>query len=142
MLASQREKIRELEPLKQMLVTLADQCDHKLMQYREEEKLEIKNLKEDKKKLQELVLQLKNDRHMLEIQVNKLKDELALEHEKFRNEQDKRKLLIVDLNDLRFQQEEAKLNELKREKKRQAEGHAPVEEESEDDPVTLKIALR
>ncbi|RNA16687.1 Translin-associated factor X-interacting 1 [Brachionus plicatilis] len=142
MLASQREKIRELEPLKQMLVTLADQCDHKLMQYREEEKIEIKNLKEEKKKLQDLVLQLKNDRHMLEIQVDKLQNELAAEHEKFRNEQDKRKLLIVDLNDLRFQQEEAKLNELKREKKRQAEGHVAVEEESEDDPVTLKIALR
>jgi len=42
MLAAQREKIRELEPLKQMLVTLADQCDYKLMQYREEEKAEVK----------------------------------------------------------------------------------------------------
>lgn len=51
MLASQREKIRELEPLKQMLVTLADQCDQKLMQYREEEKMEIKNLKEEKRNL-------------------------------------------------------------------------------------------
>lgn len=142
MLASQREKIRELEPLKQMLVTLADQCDHKLMQYREEEKFEIKNLKEEKKSLQDLVMELKNDRHMLEIQVEKLKNELAFEHEKFRNEQDKRKLLIVDLNDLRFQQEEAKLNELKKEKKRQAESNGPVEEETEDDPVTLKIALR
>lgn len=142
MLAAQREKIRELEPLKQMLVTLADQCDHKLMQFREEEKVEIKNLKEEKKMLQDLVMELKNNRHMLEIQVDKLKNELAFEHEKFRNEQDKRKLLIVDLNDLRFQQEEVKLNELKKEKKRQAEGNAPVEEETEDDPVTLKIALR
>lgn len=42
---------------------------------------------------------------------------------------------------MRFQQEEAKLNELKREKKRNADG-TPSEDASQDDPVTLKIALR
>lgn len=128
--------------LKQMLVTLADQCDHKLMQYREEEKIEIRNLKDEKKKLMDLVLQLKNDRHTLQIQVDKLQNELSLEHERFRNEQDKRKLLILDINDLRFQQEEAKMAELKREKKRNAEGMSPTEDTSQDDPVTLKIALK
>lgn len=55
-----------------MLVTLADQCDHKLMQYREEEKLEIVRLKEEKKKLIELVGQLKNDRVALQTQVDKV----------------------------------------------------------------------
>lgn len=64
-----------------------------------------------------------------------------IEHEKYRNENDKRKLLISDLNDLRFQQEEARLAELKREKKVQEDG-APAEDTSNDDPVTLKIALR
>jgi hypothetical protein len=67
---------------------------------------------------------------------------LVLEHERFRNEQDKKKLLILDLNDLRFQQEEAKLAEMKREKKLNAEGNPIEEESSQDDPVTLKIALR
>ncbi len=168
MLASQREKIRELEPLKQMLVTLADQCDHKLMQYREEEKIEITQLKEDKKKLMELVGQLKNDRVALQIQVDKvtkkhkkkktislstpatfssslkLHQELLIEHEKFRAEQDKKKLLILDVNDLRFQQEEAKLAELKRErKKKDASGSdGQPEDGANDDPVTLKIALK
>ncbi len=66
---------------------------------------------------------------------------MSVEHEKFRNEQDKRKLLILDLNDLRFQQEEAKLAEMKREKKRLAQG-IPDDEDIQDDPVTLKIALR
>jgi hypothetical protein len=42
---------------------------------------------------------------------------------------------------MRFQQEEAKMNELKREKKRNADG-TPTEDASQDDPVTLKIALR
>ncbi len=67
---------------------------------------------------------------------------MVLEHERFRNEQDKKKLLILDLNDLRFQQEEAKLAEMKREKKLNAEGNPIEEESSQDDPVTLKIALR
>lgn len=55
-----------------MLVTLADQCDHKLMLYREEEKIEIKQLKEDKKKLMDMVMQLKNDRQSLHTQVEKV----------------------------------------------------------------------
>lgn len=141
MLALQREKIRELEPLKQMLVTLADQCDYKLMQYREEEKNEIKELKEDKKRQNDKMLELKNGNHSLQVQVEKLQSEMSKEHERFRNEQDKRKLLILDLNDLRFQYEEAKLAEMKREKKRMAQG-MPDEEDTQDDPVTLKIALR
>jgi hypothetical protein len=67
---------------------------------------------------------------------------LSLEHERYRNEQDKKKLLILDLNDLRFQQEEAKLAEMKREKKLNADGNPIEDESSQDDPVTLKIALR
>jgi chromosome segregation ATPase len=133
MLAAQREKIRELEPLKQMLVTLADECDHKLMQYREEDKVEIKELKEEKRKLLEMITQLKNEKHSLKIQVEKLQNELSEEHEKLRNEQDKRKLLIMDLNDLRFQQE------AEREKKKNENA---TSEENKDDPVTLKIALK
>ena len=142
MLAYQREKIRELEPLKQMLVTLADQCDHKLMQFREEERLQVRELKEEKRELTELVMQLKNDRYALQTQVDKLQNELVLEHEKYRNECDKRKLLIADLNDIRYQQEEAKLAEMQREKKRANEGQANADDSSHDDPVTLKIALR
>jgi hypothetical protein len=55
-----------------MLVTLADQCDHKLMQYREEEKVEITSLKDEKKKLLDLVSQLKNDRVSLQTQVERV----------------------------------------------------------------------
>ena len=72
MLANQREKIRELEPLKQMLVTLADQCDHKLMQYREEEKFDVKELKDEKKRLMDFVMQLKNEKQALQTQVDKV----------------------------------------------------------------------
>lgn len=50
--------------------------------------------------------------------------------------------MILDLNDLRFQQEEAKLAEMKREKKLNADGNPIDDESTQDDPVTLKIALR
>ncbi len=43
---------------------------------------------------------------------------------------------------MRFQQEEAKLAEMKREKKLNADGNPIDDESSQDDPVTLKIALR
>ena len=43
--------------------------------------------------------------------------------------------------EIRFQQEEAKLAELKRDKKRMQQG-MPDEDDTQDDPVTLKIALR
>lgn len=72
MLAVQREKIRELEPLKQMLVTLADQCDNKLMQYREEEKLELKAIREEKKRLLEMIAALQNDKQTLQVQLEKV----------------------------------------------------------------------
>ena len=127
--------------LQQMLVTLADQCDQKLMKFRDEERVQVKELKEEKKQLLDLISQLKNDRLALQTQVDKLHDELAMEHEKFRNESDKRKLLMADLNDMRYQQEEARKAELQREKKRAAEG-LQADEGSQDDPVTLKIALK
>lgn len=67
-----------------------------------------------------------------------MKNENELSYEKYRNEYDKRKLLISDLNDLRFQQEEARLAELKREKR----DDEVTEDVSNDDPITLKIGLR
>lgn len=81
-------------------------------------------MKDDKKRQMDQILELKNGNHALQVQVEKLQNEMSNEHEKFRNEQDKRKLLILDLNDLRFQQEEAKLAEMKREKKTNCPGYS------------------
>jgi hypothetical protein len=55
-----------------MLVTLADQCDHKLMQYREEEKIEIRDLKQEKKTLNDYIMKLNNDKQSLNIQVERV----------------------------------------------------------------------
>lgn len=55
-----------------MLVTLADQCDHKLMQYREEEKEELKLIREEKKRLLETISGLQNDKQTLLVQLDKV----------------------------------------------------------------------
>jgi hypothetical protein len=55
-----------------MLVTLADQCDHKLMQYRDEEKMDIKKLKDEKKRLLDMITQLKQEKQGLQVQVDKV----------------------------------------------------------------------
>lgn len=69
-----------------------------------------------------------------------------VEHERYRDEHDKKKLLISDLNELRFQQEEAKLAEKQRERKRAAELRGgdtnAIDDGENDDPVTLKLALK
>lgn len=55
-----------------MLVTLADQCDHKLMQYREEEKEELKLMRDEKKRLLETISGLQNDKQTLLVQLEKV----------------------------------------------------------------------
>jgi hypothetical protein len=57
-----------------MLVTLADQCDQKLMQFREEEKVEIEHLKEEKRHLLNMIAQLKQDMESLQSQVDRVKN--------------------------------------------------------------------
>ena len=66
-------------------------------------------------------------------QVEKLQEELAAEYLRYRDECDARKLLVTDINDLKYQQEDMLMSKQSME---------DLEEEEKDDPVTLKIALR
>jgi hypothetical protein len=71
-----------------------------------------------------------------------------LEHERYRDEYDKKKLLIAELNDVKSQQEEAKFAEIQREKKRTAERNQVIdgnidENDTENvNPANLKLALK
>ncbi|KAK7483032.1 hypothetical protein BaRGS_00025695 [Batillaria attramentaria] len=105
MLAFQRQQVRQLEPLKQMLVTVSEQCDQKIMALREEEKQEI---------------------------VLRLQEKLREEYQKYRDECDARKLLIADINDLRYQQEDYMASKQT----------AAEQQETFEDPVMMKIALK
>ncbi|KAL4234843.1 Translin-associated factor X-interacting protein 1 [Mactra antiquata] len=129
MFAYQRQQIRELEPLKQMLVTVSEQCDQKVMSIRDEEKQEMIDLKQENKNLYKRIEDLKNESKDLQTQVGKLQDDLANQYKLYRDERDARKLLQSDINDLRYQQEDYQMSQKK-------------EDEEEDDPVMLKIALK
>ena len=57
---------------------------------------------------------------------------LEEEYHKYRDECDARKLLVADINDLRYQQEDYMASR----------GGAQANQETEEDPVILKIALQ
>lgn len=129
MFAYQRQQIRELEPLKQMLVTVSEQCDQKIMAIREGEKQEMTDLKQENKNLNKKIEDLRNEQKDLLTQVVKLQDELSNQYQLYRDERDARKLLQSDINDLRYQQEDYQMSQKQ-------------STEVEEDPVMLKIALK
>lgn len=132
MLSHQREQIRELEPLKAMLVTVSEQCNQKIMAFREEERQDIANLKQEKLELLEKIDAMKEEHISLQMQIEKLQDEVAAEYMKYRDECDARKLLVSDINDLRYQQEDVQ----------KSQANQQQSEEEKEDPVKLKIALK
>ncbi|ESO91005.1 hypothetical protein LOTGIDRAFT_191501 [Lottia gigantea] len=132
MLAHQRQQLRDMEPLKQMLVTVSEQCDQKIMALREEEKKEMTDLKAQNRGLFGQIAAMKNEHEDLLEQIARLKDKLSEEYRKYRDECDARKLLISDINDLRYQQEDYLMSKQ----------NMQEIEEAQEDPVTLKIALR
>ncbi|XP_028391683.1 translin-associated factor X-interacting protein 1-like [Dendronephthya gigantea] len=107
MIIHQRDRIRELEPLKAMLVTVSEQCDKSLLAMKEEEKEDLEDMKRENQRLQGVIGSLRDNELTLNAQVVKLQQELAAEYLKYRNECDARKMLIADMNDLRAQQEDA-----------------------------------
>ncbi|XP_069511370.1 translin-associated factor X-interacting protein 1 isoform X2 [Ambystoma mexicanum] len=127
-LARQREQIRSLEPLKSMLVTVSEQCDQKIHAMREEERLEIRTLRKEKVALLRQIDKMKMDKTFLQTQVAKLQKELAKQYYHYRNESDARKLLISDMNEMKFQHEDAK--------------RSRSQERTSEDPAVLSLALK
>ncbi|XP_078400320.1 translin-associated factor X-interacting protein 1 isoform X1 [Cetorhinus maximus] len=124
-----RNRIRELEPLQSMLVATSETCEQRIIALREEERFEIQSLKDEKIQLLDRIDNLLRVQDSLETQVSKLKEELAAEYERYREQHDARKLLISDMNNLRYQQEWSK------------DSHKQ-EAEAVEDTVKLKLALK
>jgi len=96
----------------------------------------MKDLKVKNRQLYEVIDELRNEQVSLQEQVSKLEEDLALQYQHYRNESDARKLLIADINDLRYRNEEllaAKSNPVC---KTETDGS------HREDPVMLRIALR
>ena len=89
-------------------------------------------MKEENKRLYKRIDDLRQEQLNLEAQVEKMQEELAVEYLRYRDECDARKLLVSDINDLRYQQEDMLVSK---------QSMQELEEEK-DDPVTLRIALK
>lgn len=131
MLAYQRQQIRQLEPLKQMLVTVSEQCEQKIMAIREDERGEMSDLKKENRNLYGKISSLMNEQQDLKEQVNRLQTKLSEEYHKYRDECDARKLLVADINDLRYQQEDYLASK----------NSAQQNQDTAEDPVIVKAAL-
>ncbi|XP_053905408.1 translin-associated factor X-interacting protein 1 isoform X1 [Malaclemys terrapin pileata] len=127
-LAHLREKIRSLEPLKAMLVSVSDECTRQIVALQEEEKAEITRLKKEKLYLLKLIDKMKEEKGSLQTQVNKLRKNVAKEYMRYINECDARKLLLADLNEMRNQQLEMSLRQ--------------VQEVKGEDLVKVTLALK
>ncbi|KAL1784944.1 translin-associated factor X-interacting protein 1 [Sigmodon hispidus] len=109
MLAHQREKIRALEPLKAKIVTMNEDCSERILAMRAEEKYEISLLKKEKMNLLKLIDKKNEEKISLQSEVKKLRKSLAEEYLRYLTERDARKILIGDLNELRYQREDMSL---------------------------------
>ncbi|XP_045299149.1 translin-associated factor X-interacting protein 1 isoform X3 [Leopardus geoffroyi] len=109
MLAHQREKIRALEPLKAKLVTVNEDCNQRILAMRAEERYEISMLKKEKMNLLKLIDKKNEEKISLQSEVSKLRKNLAEEYLHYLSERDARKILIADLNELRYQREDMSL---------------------------------
>ncbi|XP_020949767.1 translin-associated factor X-interacting protein 1 isoform X2 [Sus scrofa] len=109
MLAHQREKIRALEPLKAKLVIVDEDCKERILAMRAEERYEISMLKKEKMNLLKLIDKKNEEKISLQSEVSKLRKNLAEEYLHYLSERDARKILIADLNELRYQREDMSL---------------------------------
>lgn len=91
---------------------------------------EIKDLKAENKRLLEKIQNMQNERLDLGAEVRKLEDDLAETYKNYRDELDSKKLLLQEMNDMRDQKDDLMASK------------EAAEMEAQDDPVTLKIALR
>uniref|UniRef100_A0A8C5N2F0 Translin-associated factor X-interacting protein 1 N-terminal domain-containing protein n=1 Tax=Leptobrachium leishanense TaxID=445787 RepID=A0A8C5N2F0_9ANUR len=126
--ALQRQQIYSLGSLKTMLVSVSEECDQRIQAMYQDERLEIKTLKIEKQGLLKMIDKMKEENSYLHAQVSKLQEELANAYLLYRNESDARKLLITEINDLKYQQDTMKTSS--------------KNDELGEDPVTLALALK
>jgi len=92
----------------------------------------MKDLKVKNRQLYETIDELRSEHVSLIEQVSKLEEELASQYLRYRDEFDARKLLIADVNELRFKNEELLA----------AKSNTETQDVDREDPVMLRIALK
>ncbi|XP_063721278.1 translin-associated factor X-interacting protein 1-like isoform X2 [Symsagittifera roscoffensis] len=140
------QKIRELEPLKQMLVTVSERCDHKIMQIQEQERQDLVDLRKENIRLLQKIDSMKEKEKDYQAQIDKISEELSREYERYKNECDQRRMLVQDLNEMRYlREQEQSVSGAGGSVAGDGEAGNETQEkepEQQDDPIILKIALR
>ncbi|KAF6022920.1 TSNAXIP1 [Bugula neritina] len=131
MLSNNRELTRKLEPLKQVLITTTEQCEQRLHAIRSKDRPEILILKQKSEALKNQIEVMKMEQLKYQNQVDELQEKLSNEYEKYRDQADARKLLVLDINELRYRQEDLIMQQ-----------QAANQYASGEDPTMMKIALR
>ncbi|XP_056663825.1 translin-associated factor X-interacting protein 1 isoform X3 [Monodelphis domestica] len=111
-----------------MLINVSENCNEKILALRAEERYEIKMLRKEKINLLKLIDKKNEEKVSLQTQVTKLRKNLAEQYLHFLNERDARRILVADLNELRYQREDMSL--------------AQSPDVWGEDPVKLTLALK
>lgn len=75
-----RDQIRELEPLRARLVVVSEQCEKRILGLREEERVEISALKQERQHCQKVIENMRETQSALQTQVQCLPTRFSLNH--------------------------------------------------------------
>ncbi|XP_051580130.1 translin-associated factor X-interacting protein 1-like [Myxocyprinus asiaticus] len=127
-LAHLREQIRDLLPLRAKLVLVSEQCEKRILDLQVQERDEIRALKQERRHLQSIIESMKGQESALQIQVDRLKEDLATQYQLYRDERDARRLLIAKVSSMHSTQD--------------IDDDDNKEEVKPEDPGMLKLALQ
>nr|XP_048293037.1 translin-associated factor X-interacting protein 1 isoform X5 [Myodes glareolus] len=88
---------------------MSEDCSERILAMRAEERYEISQLKKEKMNLLKLIDKKNEEKISLQSEVAKLRKSLAEEYLRYLTERDARKILIGNLNELRYQREDMSL---------------------------------
>lgn len=110
-LRDQIEKLKELDPLRAKLMTLSDANDKRMQNVRQEEHAEIDQLKREKQQLVDELDGSREERYNLKRQIERLQEEVEEQYRQYRDEADARRMLVSDLNELKYRVDAPALKE-------------------------------
>ncbi|XP_036367375.1 translin-associated factor X-interacting protein 1-like isoform X2 [Octopus sinensis] len=135
-LSKLRSQLRELDLMKQMVVTTAEKYEKKIMDVYEDKKQELVLMEEQHIRLQKNVQSLLEHKRDIEYILGRLKEEVDDIHEKYDQQRSRHKMLVTEINHLLAQQQFTMKQIMKR---RSSDGAPP---EVQEDPVALKNAVK
>ncbi|XP_041377163.1 translin-associated factor X-interacting protein 1-like [Gigantopelta aegis] len=102
MLDYHKRRIRELQPLQEAIFTRKEQHQKQLMDFKQEERRVIADLKKESRRNLNELSEANIEKLDLEKQVERLKEQVEEENRKFRENNDRRMLLLAEISSLRF----------------------------------------